>query len=86
MNSIGPMAAVIGLAIQPMHATFPSGYILIEHSICGSSGPRRGITRVPRDREDPMEHDPPQSMGCAHALRPNGAFESDDACEDADEN
>lgn len=86
MNSIASIAAVVGLSIQPMQASFQSGYIVIEHSICGASGTERGITRVPRNRQNPIEDDPSQTLGCAHALRPNGSFEGDDACDDAGEN
>jgi hypothetical protein len=86
MNCIASIAAVIGLSIQPMQASFQSSYIVIEHSICGGNGIERGIIRVPRNRQNPIEHDPSQSMACAHALRPNGSFDSDDACEDAEEN
>jgi|GEM_PF-5820281 len=86
MNSIASVAAVVGLSIQPVQGFFQSGYIVIEHSICGTSGTERGITRLPRNRKNPVEHDRSQTMGCAHALRPNGSFEGDDACEDADEN
>jgi hypothetical protein len=86
MNCIASIAAVIGLCILPMQASFQSGYVVIEHSICGASGTERGVTRVPRNRRNPVEHDPSQSMSCAHALRPDGLPESDDACEDAGEN
>lgn len=86
MNCIASIAAVVGLSVQPAQAFFRSGHIVIEHSICGPSGTERGMTRVSRNRHDPIEHHPSQTMACAHALRPNGLFESDDACEDAGEN
>jgi len=89
MNPIASISSIVaagGLSIQPVQASFQSGYIVIEHSICRTGGTERVITRVPRNRQNPVEHDPSQTTGCAHALRPNASFEGDDACENAGKN